>query len=76
MVGSWPHEPDLAAHCNLADLPTVAYAPLLGALPGRVAASRGRDSFRRFAQAGLARALGGRWDAAAFTESQQESFAR
>jgi len=33
VVGSWPAEPDLAARCNLDDLPGAAGAPLLGALP-------------------------------------------
>jgi len=33
VIGSWPAEPDLAARCNLVDLPLVADAPLLGAIP-------------------------------------------
>ena len=33
VIGSWPAEPDLASRCNLSDLPLVAGAPLLGALP-------------------------------------------
>jgi dethiobiotin synthetase len=33
VIGSWPAEPDLAAECNLADLPAVTGAPLLGRLP-------------------------------------------
>ncbi|MEU9125867.1 dethiobiotin synthase [Streptomyces sp. NPDC048506] len=33
VVGSWPAEPDLAARCNLADLPQAAGAPLLGRIP-------------------------------------------
>jgi dethiobiotin synthetase len=33
VIGSWPTEPDLASRCNLEDLPLVAGAPLLGALP-------------------------------------------
>jgi dethiobiotin synthetase len=40
VIGAWPGEPDLAAECNLADLPAVAGAPLLGRLPsgaGRLA---------------------------------------
>jgi len=40
VIGLWPDEPDLAAECNLADLPAVAGAPLLGRLPsgaGRLA---------------------------------------
>lgn len=33
VVGSWPDPPDLAAACNLEDLPDYAGAPLLGRLP-------------------------------------------
>lgn len=33
VIGAWPAEPDLAARCNVADLPTVTGLPLLGALP-------------------------------------------
>ncbi|MBK3581487.1 ATP-dependent dethiobiotin synthetase BioD, partial [Streptomyces sp. MBT65] len=33
VIGSWPTTPDLASRCNVADLPEVAGAPLLGALP-------------------------------------------
>ncbi len=33
VVGSMPAEPDLAARCNLGDLPVVAGAPLLGVVP-------------------------------------------
>ncbi|MGH3918730.1 MAG: dethiobiotin synthase [Pseudonocardiaceae bacterium] len=33
VIGAWPLEPDLAARCNLADLPSVTGLPLLGALP-------------------------------------------
>lgn len=33
VIGAWPAEPDLTAHCNLADLPAVTGLPLLGALP-------------------------------------------
>ncbi|MGH3798718.1 MAG: dethiobiotin synthase [Pseudonocardiaceae bacterium] len=32
VIGAWPVEPDLAARCNLADLPAVTGLPLLGAL--------------------------------------------
>ncbi|QKW23376.1 ATP-dependent dethiobiotin synthetase BioD [Kitasatospora sp. NA04385] len=66
VVGSWPADPDLAARCNLADLPTAASAPLLGALPAG-AAAHAPAAFRSFAAAALAPALGGTWDAAAFT---------
>ena len=33
VIGAWPVEPDLAARCNLTDLPSVTGLPLLGALP-------------------------------------------
>jgi len=33
VVGCWPAVPDLAARCNLEDLPTYAGRPLLGWLP-------------------------------------------
>ncbi|KJK57575.1 dethiobiotin synthase [Saccharothrix sp. ST-888] len=66
VVGSWPADPDLASRCNLADLPASAEAPLLGALPEGVAEG-GSTPFRRRARQALAPALGGDWDAAAFT---------
>ncbi|MFE6382786.1 dethiobiotin synthase [Streptomyces roseolus] len=65
VVGSWPAEPDLAARCNLADLPEAAGAPLLGAVPegsGALAPA----AFRSAAVDWLAPALGGTWDAGAF----------
>ncbi|MEV6200888.1 dethiobiotin synthase [Streptomyces sp. NPDC051771] len=65
VVGSWPAEPDLAARCNLADLPESAGAPLLGAVPeGSGALSPA--AFRAAAADWLAPALGGTWDAVAF----------
>jgi len=33
VVGAWPREPDLAAECNLEDLPVYAGRPLVGVLP-------------------------------------------
>ncbi|MET9563004.1 dethiobiotin synthase [Streptomyces tauricus] len=68
VVGSWPNDPDLASRCNLGDLPVVAGAPLLGALPegvGRVPVG----DFRVAAEGWLAPLLGGTWDAAAFTSA-------
>ncbi|MFD7436793.1 dethiobiotin synthase [Streptomyces sp. NPDC059861] len=65
VIGSWPTEPDLASRCNLADLPEVADAPLLGALPagsGAVAP----EAFRAAAPGWLAPRLDGTWDAEAF----------
>jgi dethiobiotin synthetase len=66
VIGIWPDAPDLAARCNLTDLPDAAGAPLLGAIP---AGSGGLppERFRAAAPAWLAPQLGGRWDALAFT---------
>jgi dethiobiotin synthetase len=33
VIGSWPTEPDLAAWCNLDDLPRVTATPVLGRIP-------------------------------------------
>ncbi|WP_035795155.1 dethiobiotin synthase [Kitasatospora mediocidica] len=65
VIGCWPAEPDLATRCNLADLPTAAGAPLLGALPAGATAQPGTP-FADLAAASLAPALGGHWDADAF----------
>ncbi|WP_225800657.1 dethiobiotin synthase [Streptomyces sp. NK15101] len=69
VVGSWPAEPDLAARCNLADLPEVAGAPLLGAVP-EGSGALGPAEFRAAAGGWLGPGLGGAWDAEAFTEAQ------
>ncbi|MCX4849557.1 dethiobiotin synthase [Streptomyces sp. NBC_00893] len=58
VVGSMPAEPDLAARCNLADLPVVAGAPLLGAVPAGAGALDPAD-FRARARSWLAAELGG-----------------
>ncbi|MDH6223501.1 dethiobiotin synthase [Streptomyces sp. MJP52] len=65
VVGSWPRDPDLAARCNLTDLPRAAGAPLLGAVPQGAGALSPR-AFREAAADWLSPRLGGRWDAAAF----------
>ena len=60
VIGAWPAEPDLAARCNLADLPAVAGVPLLGAVP----AGAGRlepAGFADVARHSLDPVLGGRW---------------
>ncbi|MCD7442781.1 dethiobiotin synthase [Streptomyces lincolnensis] len=65
VIGNWPDAPDLASRCNLADLPDVSAAPLLGALPagaGRLAPA----DFRTRAPGWLAPRLDGTWDAEAF----------
>jgi dethiobiotin synthetase len=66
VVGSWPAEPDLAARCNLVDLPEAAGAPLLGAVPEGVGALE-PARFRARAGSWLAPRLGGSWDAGEFT---------
>ncbi|QGV81808.1 dethiobiotin synthase [Streptomyces ficellus] len=65
VVGSWPDEPGLAERCNVTDLPKVAGAPLLGAVPSGAGALP-PDVFRARAGRWLAPALGGIWDADAF----------
>ncbi|MGW7366530.1 dethiobiotin synthase [Streptomyces sp. NPDC054841] len=65
VVGSWPAVPDLAARCNLADLPESAGTELLGVVP-EGSGSLAPSAFRTAAPSWLAPALGGVWDAAAF----------
>ncbi|MDO0928795.1 dethiobiotin synthase [Streptomyces sp. TG1A-8] len=65
VIGSWPGSPDLAARCNVTDLPEVASAPLLGALPAG-AGSLPPAHFRAAAPGWLAPGLHGTWDANAF----------
>ncbi|MFF9526509.1 dethiobiotin synthase [Streptomyces achromogenes] len=65
VIGSWPGEPDLATRCNVADLPEVAGAPLLGALPAGAGALPPAE-FRAAAPGWLAPRLDGTWDAEAF----------
>ncbi len=69
VIGSWPAEPDLACRCNVADLPQVAGAPLLGALPDG-AGSLPPAAFRAGAPQWLAPRLNGTWEAEAFTARQ------
>lgn len=58
VIGSWPAAPDLAARCNLADLPTVTALPLLGALP-QGAPALPPTAYLTTARTALAPALGG-----------------
>jgi dethiobiotin synthetase len=60
VVGAWPARPDLAAQCNLVDLPAVTGAPLLGAVPDGAGALP-PDDFAAVAHHSLAPALGGEW---------------
>ncbi|MEJ2858872.1 MULTISPECIES: dethiobiotin synthase [unclassified Saccharothrix] len=61
VIGRWPAEPDLAARCNLVDLPEAAGAPLLGVLPDG-AGGLGRDEFLTVAREGLSPWFGGTFD--------------
>ncbi|WP_406445691.1 dethiobiotin synthase [Streptomyces sp. NBC_00631] len=65
VIGSWPDSPDLASRCNVADLPEVAGAPLLGALPAGAGALPPAE-FRSAAPKWLSARLDGAWDAEAF----------
>ena len=69
VIGAWPASPDLASRCNLADLPDVTDAPLLGALPEGAAALAPAD-FRAAARSWLSPRLDGTWDAEAFGERE------
>ena len=60
VIGSWPTEADLAARCNLIDLPAVTGLPLLGVVPegaGRLTSADFLPVARRALEPGL-RALG------------------
>ncbi|MCQ9132455.1 MULTISPECIES: dethiobiotin synthase [Streptomyces] len=65
VIGSWPDSPDLASRCNVTDLPEVAGAPLLGALPAGSGALP-PAAFRVAARGWLAPRLDGTWEAEAF----------
>ncbi|MFI7412754.1 dethiobiotin synthase [Streptomyces sp. NPDC049627] len=65
VIGSWPAAPDLASRCNVADLPDVAGAPLLGAVPAGAGALAPAE-FRGAAPGWLAPRLFGTWDADGF----------
>ncbi|MFG3094670.1 dethiobiotin synthase [Streptomyces sp. NPDC048202] len=61
VIGSWPASPDLATRCNVTDLPEVAAAPLLGALPQGTGALPPAE-FRTRAPSWLSPRLWGTWD--------------
>ncbi|MCL7426453.1 dethiobiotin synthase [Streptomyces sp. YS415] len=67
VIGSWPDDPDLASRCNVTDLPEVAQAPLLGALPAGSGALA-PAGFRTAAPTWLASELGGTWEGGVFRE--------
>lgn len=58
VIGSWPADPDLAARCNVEDLPAVSGVPLVGVLPAGAGALSPQE-FRRAAPTWLAASLGG-----------------
>jgi dethiobiotin synthetase len=60
VIGAWPAEPDLAARCNLADLPATSGVPLLGVLPAGAGALT-PERFAAVARHSLAPELGGGW---------------
>ncbi|HEV3362254.1 MAG TPA: dethiobiotin synthase [Pseudonocardiaceae bacterium] len=66
VVGRWPAEPDLAARCNLTDLPVAAGAPLLGVLPDGIG-GLSREQFRAVAAESLSPWLDGEFDPDSFT---------
>ncbi|MHB9863267.1 dethiobiotin synthase [Streptomyces sp. YIM S03343] len=72
VIGSWPTAPDLAARCNVLDLPEVAGAPLLGALPAS-AGTLPPAAFRTAAPTWLAPRLHGSWDAERFRAREAPS---
>lgn len=65
VVGRWPGDPDLAARCNLADLPEAAGAPLLGVLPNGVVGLP-RPDFLDVARGSLSPWFGGTFDPESF----------
>jgi dethiobiotin synthetase len=60
VIGAWPAEPDLAARCNLADLPATSGVRLLGAVPDG-AGTLAPERFAAVARHSLAAELGGVW---------------
>ena len=66
VVGRWPAEPDLAARCNLTDLPVAAGAPLLGVLPDGIG-DLPPEEFRAIVGGALSPWLEGSFDAETFT---------
>jgi dethiobiotin synthetase len=45
VIGAWPEQPDLAAECNLADLPAVTGVPVIGRIPAG-AGSLDQEAFK------------------------------
>lgn len=66
IIGRWPSEPDVAARCNVVDLPVAAGAPLLGALRSGIADGT-REEFLTEADGALSPWFGGTFDPDVFT---------
>ena len=60
VIGAWPRDPDLAARCNVEDLPEITGVPLLGLLPAGIG-GLGAAEFEAVARHNLGPALGGEW---------------
>ncbi len=60
VIGSWPAEPDLAARCNLGDMPAATGVALVGRVPAG-SGSLAPEEFRAAAPGWLAPGFGGRW---------------
>ena len=71
VIGSWPADPDLAARCNLTDLPRHG-AAIVGALPAG-AGDLSRDAFLAVARVGLGAQFGGTFDAADFAAAHAQA---
>jgi dethiobiotin synthase len=67
VIGSWPHQPDLACVSNIRDLETLGSRPLGGAIP-EDAGGLDRPSFRLMARSCLGPAYGGRFDPGQFRD--------
>lgn len=70
VIGSWPRDPGLAERCNVADLPVVAGAGLLGAVP-EGAGALAPGAFRAGAEGWLGPELGGVWDGESFARHER-----
>jgi dethiobiotin synthetase len=70
VVGSWPHEPDLAARSNLVDLTALAARPLSGLMAANMGTLMPR-AFIAAAKTGLGPYLGGVFDASDFVRSHR-----
>jgi dethiobiotin synthetase len=72
VIGRWPATPDLAALCNLQDLPVMAGAPLLGVLPDNL--DLDPSTFTERVSAYLSPPLHGTFDVDAFTTANTPAY--